>query len=173
MEKATLRAPGIRPRNSRAGFSLLDSLFALALGAIFFGALYLLTSQCLYLLSSGRETTLAQESLQDRIEQLRNCTWPQITDANYIANNVLNTPSNDAAFLAAATETATINAYPTALSPAIQVTRSASTVTIGSSNSAIANSDLVRVDIVLNWTSSPGRRAMSVGTSTVYGENSR
>ena len=116
---------------------------------------------------------MAQESLQDRVEQLRNCTWPQITDANYIAASVLNTPSNDATFLAAATETATINTYPTPLSPPILVTRSGATVTIGSSNAAIANSDLVRVDIVLNWTTSPGRRALSAGTSTIYGENSK
>ena len=157
-----------------AAFTLIDNIVAVAIVAGFFGALYAMSGQCLYLLNSGRQTTVAQQAIQDRIEQLRNIKWVQLTDPAYIAGNVLNTAAQNGASLSGLSETVTVNAYPTALSPSNQVTRSsAGAVTVSSTNSAIASGDLVRIDVTLNWTASPGNRPRSVSTTTVWAVNTR
>jgi Tfp pilus assembly protein PilE len=164
-----------RTIHSRAspGFTLIENLFAVAIVAFFFGALYALNSQCLYLLNSGREATSAEQAMQDRMEQLRNAHWSQVTSASYIQSSILNSPSNSAAFLSKTTETITVNSYPTAANPPIQVQRLNGVATIVSNNAAIANGDMVRIDIALNWTASPGNRARSQVISTIWGENTR
>jgi hypothetical protein len=141
----------------------------------FFSAIYALNSQCLYTLNSGRKAFSASEALQDRMEQLRSCKWSQITDANYLKNSVLNTASSDSAFLNSCTETVTVSAYPVP-SPAqsFTVTRQANgSVPTPTTNAAVANGDLVRIDVTLDWMSSPGNRARSAAICTVYGEGTR
>jgi Tfp pilus assembly protein PilE len=161
-------------RRGAAAFTLIDQLVAVAIVSGFFAALYALNAQCLYLLNSGRQTTAAQQALQDRMEQLRSLRWSQVTDSAYLAASVMNTASASIGSLGNASETLVINSYPTALSPAIQVTRSASgTVTVNSTNAAVANGDLIRIDATLSWTASPGNRARSVSTTTIFGENTR
>lgn len=161
-------------RRLRSAFTLIDQVFAVAIVSGFFAALYALNGQCLYLLSAGREMTSAQQALQDRMEQIRNLQWANVNDPNYVANNLMNTPSPSVAALGSATETLVVNSYPIAVNPPMQITRSASgTVTITSTNSAIVNGDLVRIDVTLNWLASPGPRARSASSTTVWGENTR
>src|ERR1700694_4963392 len=77
-----------------AAFTLVENVFALALVAISFVALFSLNGQCLYMLNSGRGAVFATQSMQDRVEALRNCTWSQLTDASYIQSSVLNSSTN-------------------------------------------------------------------------------
>jgi len=160
-------------RKAAAGFSLIDNLIAVAIVSVCFVALYAISGQCLYVLSTGRETTSAQQALQDRIEQLRNLQWAQATDPNYLANNVLNQAPANGTNLANLSESITVNAYPTALSPAIQVTRSAGSATIISSNSAVANSPLVRIDVQESWKAAHTGRARTASLSTILSVNTR
>ena len=160
-------------RNTQSGFTLVDSLVAIAITATVFTALYALSGQCVYVLNSGRELTSAQQALQDRGEQLRNLSWTQVTDSNYIANNVLNQASTNATYLNGLSETVTVNAYPTAVSPAIKLTRSGGSVTINSTNSTIASGNLVRIDTTETWTAGRTGSSRSVVTSTVQAKNTR
>lgn len=154
-------------RRREAGFSFVENLIAMVIVVLFFAALYAINSQGLYVLNSGREALVANVCLRDRIEQLRNCSWSQLTDSSYLSANILNASQSGASNLGSLTETLTINSYPTALNPAIVLTRSNGTVTVTSTNAAIASSTLVRVDESLSWIAAPGGRSRAQATSTL------
>ena len=110
-------------RSCEAGFTFVENLIAMVIVVLFFSALYGLNSQALYLLNSGREALVANVCLRDRVEQLRNCTWTQLTDSTYLRTSVLNSSPSGAANLGNLTETLTINSYPAAGNPPISLTR--------------------------------------------------
>ena len=162
-----------RPSYTRSAgaFTLVENAVAVAIVGLFFVALYMLNTQCLYMLNSGREAVAAEQSAQDRLEQLRNCTWAQLTDANYLRDNILSASTTGARNLGSVTETVTVNAYPIALSPAISIVRSNGTATAASSNASIANTDIVRVDLALNWQAGPGGRSRTQAVTTLIAQN--
>ena len=166
---ATKLTWAIRPQS---GFTLVDIMVAFTVVVASFTALYALGAQCMSLTSSGRELTSAQQVLQDRIEQLRNLQWTQVTDANYLANNVFNQASGNGTYLNSLTETVSVNAYPTA-STAASVTVVNGTVTSVITNSAIASGDLCRVDITESWTARRTGQARSITNTTVQANKSR
>jgi hypothetical protein len=156
---------------SSGAFTLIENAFAVAIVGLFFVALYALSTQCVYMLNSGREAAAAEQSAQDRLEQLRNCTWAQLTDAGYLRDNILSASTTGARNLGFVTETVTVNAYPTAINPAISVVRSNGTATAASSNASIANSDIVRVDLALSWKAGPGGRSRTQAMTTLIAQN--
>ncbi len=162
----------LRLKAERA-FSLIENLVAIAIVVLFFGALYAINSQNLFLLNAGRGAAIAGKCLQDRAEQLRNCKWSQLTDANYLQNNVLNTSPLGVANLGLVTETVTIKAYPLASpSPAtISVVRANGSANITSTNNSMVNQDMVRVDSSLTWTTGVGGRTRTQSASTLIAKN--
>jgi hypothetical protein len=89
--------------------------------------------------------------LQERVEQMRIANWVQITDASYVSTNLLNTATGSAVGLPGVTETLTVSsATSPSLTPA-KVTRSGNSVQVNTSNSALQNERLVRVDVKLVW----------------------
>ena len=139
----------------------------MAIVVLFFAALFAVNSQGLYLLNSGREAVVASVCTRDRVEQLRDCTWAQLTDSSYLRTSVLNSAPSGASNLGQLTETLTINSYPVAGNPPISVVRSNGSASVVSTNAAIANSTLVRVDETLSWTAGPGGRPRTQATSTL------
>lgn len=152
---------------SDEGFTFVENLMAMAIVVLFFGALFAVNSQGLYLLNSGREAIVANVCLRDRVEQLRNCTWAQLTDSAYLRTSVLNSAPTGSSTLGQLTETVTINSYPVGVNPPISVVRSNGSATVVSTNAAIANGTLVRVDSILSWTAGPGGRTRRQATSTL------
>lgn len=146
-----------------SGFSLIECVFALAVVASFFAGLYGLNTQCLLTLNAGREALAAEQSMRDRIEQLRSCTWAQVTDAKYLHANILCASPDSTVNLGSPSETLTVNAYPTPISPQIKITRVGGSATTISSNAAMASQELVRVQVSLTWTTRGSRvRTQSV-----------
>jgi uncharacterized membrane protein YgcG len=154
---------------------LVETAFAAALVVLFFVALFMINTQCLYFVNSSRELTAAGQTAQSTLEELHNCTWTQLTNPNYIGTSVLNNPMNNGASgLGTLTEVVTINKYPSPSPSPIKVTRVGSsagsgTITIGPSpNPAIATANLVKIDLQLSWKTGPGGRSRSIGVSTIY-----
>lgn len=161
-------------RITKSGFTLVDSMVAIVIAAGGFAALSALGGQCVYMIDSGRELISAQQVLQNRVEQLRNLPWTQLTSSSFLANNVLNTAaSQNASYLNNLSETISVNAYPTAVSPAINLTASNGAVTTNSTNSAIAQGALCRIDVTESWTAGRNGRARSISTSAVQAQNTR
>lgn len=156
------------------GFSLVEAMFAVGLVATSFISLYTMSSQCLYFTNRSREVVRAGQTAQTRLEQMRTCTFAQVTDPNYLKNNIFNASVIGASTLGTVTEIVTINAYPTPVTPAIQLTRAADgTVAIDSTNSAIATSSLASVNLQLTWKAPRSTRSRTIGVSTVCGVNAQ
>jgi prepilin-type N-terminal cleavage/methylation domain-containing protein len=153
--------------DAEQGFTFIENLIAMAIIVLFFGALFAVNSQGLYLLNSGREAVVANVCLRDRVEQLRDCSWVQLTDSTYLRTSVLNSAPTGSSNLGQLTETLAINSYPDAVNPPISVVRSNGSVSVASTNAAIANGALIRVDATLSWTAGPGGRPRSQTTSTL------
>jgi hypothetical protein len=156
---------------------LVETAFAVGLVAIFFIALFLINSQCLYYVNCSRELLDASDILQTRVEQMRNCHWSQITasDGSYISgSNILGTAVNGASALGSVTEVIKVDSYPTPTGTPITVTRASNgTVTVSQTNSSVTNGDMAAITVQLTWTTAPGGRARSVAISTVWAENTR
>jgi prepilin-type N-terminal cleavage/methylation domain-containing protein len=154
----------------KGGFTYIETMVAVAIVALFFAALYALNAQCLNVLNSGRQAAAAGQSLHDRIEQFRSCTWEQLTDASYIQNNILNAATTSGYNIAGNTETVTLSAYPIGTMPTT-VVRTNGTASITSSNSNLVNGDMVRVDVSLTWVAALGARARSQSLSSIIAKN--
>ncbi len=153
---------------ARGGFTYIEAMVAVAIVAIFFGALYALNAQGLYVLNAGRQTAAAGQSLQDRMEDFRSCTWEEVTDASYIQNNILNGPTISGDNISGSTETVTLTAYPTATT-STQVVRTNGTASTTSSNINLVNGDMVRIDVSLTW--GLGARQRTQSFSSVIAKN--
>jgi hypothetical protein len=165
-------------------FTLVETAFAAALVAVFFAALFLINSQCLYFVNCSREILCASGILQTRMEQLRNCHWSQVTasDGSYISgSNVLGTAPPGAGILGSVTEVITVDKYPKpspsaspSPTPPIQVTRASNgAVTVNQQNTSVSGGDMAFITIQLTWTTAPGARSRSVMLSTIWAENTR
>jgi prepilin-type N-terminal cleavage/methylation domain-containing protein len=154
-------------RRRPAGFTLIECLFATAIVAVFFCAVYAISARCMWLVNQGREVSAAQFSLQDRFEQLRCLTWAQLTSAGDLQASVLNAGTNTSANLGSVTETITVNAYPAAISPPIKVVRSNGAAAVLTSNASMASQQMIRVDVILTWVSRSGIQRTQSETTVV------
>ncbi len=149
------------------GFTFIENLVAITIVVLFFAALFAVNAQCLSMLNASRGAALADTCLQDRIEQLRTCTWSQLTDADYLQSSIFNTATNGAANLGQVTESVRISAYPVAVNPPINVVRSNGAASVVSSNAALVNGDLVQVETLLSWNAGGGGRSRTQATTTL------
>ena len=168
MNSTTMRSTG------NSGFTIIENIVAVGIIALGFAALYAMSARCMKIMYSARDEMTVGQALQDRADRLRKCTWAQITDPAYLSGNIMNTAANKGPLMKNVTETVTINAYPTAASPAIQLRRSsAGVVTIVTSNASIANGDLATINIEISWNSSSGSRPHTAAISTLFAEDAR
>jgi type II secretory pathway pseudopilin PulG len=154
-------------RRLPTAFTLIENLFSTAIVALCFIALYSLSSQALYQVNSGREAVAAKQSLSDRMELIRGCSWNQLTSASYLQKYVMNAATTAEGRLGRPVETLTVNSYPTPSVSAIQIVLSNGVATTVSTNSAIANGDIIRVDLSLTWVTAPGNRTRSQARNTL------
>src|SRR5438309_1022385 len=107
------------PRKALAGYSLLEANIATAMVGSFVAALMMMNANLLGVIKTAKEAISANQSLEQRVEQMRIANWAQITDANYVAANFLNAPTDSAVGLPGVTETMTVSAPANAsLAPA-------------------------------------------------------
>lgn len=108
----------------------------------------------------AREAASASQILQQRVESLRIANWHQVTDANWLKNNLLNTSAPGSSALRNLSEQLTLVPYGSATSGNIQVVRSNGTASIVSSQALLAES-AVKVIWTVNFTGAPNNRSMS------------
>ena len=142
-----------------AGFTLIETTLAIAMLALFISMLMVMNSNMLGLLRTSKDNVSASQALQERVEQMRIANWLQITDADYLANNVFATGTGSTASLAGPVETITISAYPPKTgSTAAQLIRKDNATRVVTSNSTLQDERMVRVDLSLTWQGFPRNR---------------
>jgi prepilin-type N-terminal cleavage/methylation domain-containing protein len=155
--------------NAEKGFTLAEVLIASAVCAMFGLAAFATNERLLVALKTQKETTAANMMLQERMETFRSFSYSNVADTSYVSTNVVQKPTTSEAPLGRLTEQITVSWYATAAGGAgypsdgstpNQWTRN-STYPTGHqiySNASLATSyTLLRVDILLTWTSANGR----------------
>ena len=161
---------GLRPRRrrrrgSQAGFTVLEAGVAGAIVTLFLASLFALNSNMMHLLRAAAEAANASQSLQQRVEQVRLANWTQITDPTWVQGNLLNLKTDASVNLPGLTETLTVTPYTSPSSvavasppPPFTVTRNPDgTVAVNpagyASTAALAQQEMLRVDLCVTWPS--------------------
>jgi type II secretory pathway pseudopilin PulG len=78
------------PSSGQRGLALIESTIAAAISASFLGSLFVVNSSAMDTIQLAREAACASQVLQQRIESMRIANWHQVTDASWLATNLLN-----------------------------------------------------------------------------------
>jgi Tfp pilus assembly protein PilV len=159
-----------RSRLEQAGFTLAEAVVSVAVSMIGLGGVMMMNAQQLKLVSSTRESNAASWALQDRLEQLRNVSWDDLTNAEQLKTALANVPDcarmlpnyAERITLVKSTEAGTEGASK------LVIERSANgeAKTI-SSGSGISTGVEVKVDVVVSWSGKGGRSRERSYTSII------
>jgi type II secretory pathway pseudopilin PulG len=150
-----------RGRSAQDAFTLVEVCVALAICVLFGAAAAATNSQLLLAVKNRKEAAGATMMLQERKEQLRAIAFNSIADANFIHDNIFQSPTTSEWPLGSLNEKVTVDAYPTATGSPIVLLRNPTypdcRIVSTNSNLSYPNQNLLRADVVLTWTSSNGR----------------
>ena len=152
---------------SHDGSTLIEVVIAAGLIGIFLGSLFAMNSSSMETIKLSRQTAAASQVLQQRVESLRIANWHQITDANWIKNNLLNTAASGIGGLKNLTETLTLVPYGSSTVGNTQLTRTASSVSIVTNNNALLKESAIKVIWTLNYVGAPNDRPTSRQTVAI------
>ena len=158
-----------RSKNPPAGVTLVETMVAVALVAVFFVSIFEVNGLCLRYIKSSKNNVAALQGVQDRLEQLRNMSFANLTSASSV-QSLMVTPANGSEFLARSpTEVVTLSAYPTPDASNTQITLSAgaSSANMNSTDSNLANAKLVKINVTYTWTETFGGRSRSEQSETI------
>jgi Tfp pilus assembly protein PilV len=150
-------------------FTLVEVLVAIALLVGSFVTIFELNARCLRFIDASKEAVGALQGVQDRVEQLRNLSFTDLTNATTV-NTLMTTPSNGSAFAQNVTEVVTLSAYPTPNGANTQITRgpgASVTPTVNSTDTNLANAALVKLNVTYTWSTTLGGQAQSEQTETI------
>jgi len=176
-----------RNRSMQSGATLVEALIASVIVVLFLAEMYYANSRGLAMLKFSRENTVVSNTIQTRVEQIRNSTYTQITDPAYISGtNSLGAAIPSQIPLRQFTETIDVNSYPLpsgypgALDAStIEVKRNSDgTVTVtGSGNGTLSSQTALQIDFKSTWTADsngvPRQRQCSIIVSSqgIAGQN--
>jgi prepilin-type N-terminal cleavage/methylation domain-containing protein len=158
--------PTPEQRNASA-FTLIEVLVALAIVAIGFLGTFGMIMQSGKLVSAAEEDALVCSGLEQRIDQLRELEWPELTDGTGVTGKVWTARPEALAGITVSQEALTISPYDVATAKTLQATwvgTSSPSVsfTAGAKNLSAANA--VKVIATLTWT---GRRSVRPQTRSL------
>jgi Tfp pilus assembly protein PilV len=152
------------------GVSLLDVMASLLVIGLSFAALFAANARAMGMLKSAKQAAVASKCLQQRIEQIRNYNWTQVTDADAM-QDLYSVPPLPSAELPGFSEKVTASAFtPTTTSgnasaapvaPYLQITRDSSgTVALVSDSVDLVAGPTVRIDVQISWPGPGGATRM-------------
>ena len=153
------------------GTTLSEALVGMVLLAEFFASIFELNAVCLRYIDATKESVAALQSVQDRMEMLRNLAFTDLTMTSAI-QTLMALPPNAAPFGQKATETVKISAYPTA-NGVTQLTRLPNGTVSSDSVATDLGDGLVKVDVSVVWTMSLGARSRTEQTTNLLSNGSK
>lgn len=148
------------PRAASA-FTLVETTVAAALAALFLGSLFTMNVASMDTIRCAKESVSASQALQQRIESMRIANWQQITSADWIKANLLNTSAPGSDQLRNLSETLTLVPYGSTSVGNTQLIRTGNTTTIVSRNTALLTENAIKVIWTVNFNGAPNNRATS------------
>jgi hypothetical protein len=112
------------------GTTLLESTIAACTAALFLGSLFTLNIAAMKTMRTAREAASASQVLQQRVESMRIANWHQITDPDWVSNNLLNTEAAGSESLKQTTETLTLLPYGSNTAGNTQIIRTGGTTRV-------------------------------------------
>ena len=147
--------------------TLIEATIAAAICALFLGSLFTLNTQTMSTLKMAREAACASQVLQQRIEGMRIANWHQVTDADWLAANLLNTDAAGSAGLKSVSETLTLTPYGSASTAATQLTRSNGVARIIMRNTSLLTESAMKIVWNVDYIGSPHDRSASRQTVAI------
>jgi Tfp pilus assembly protein PilV len=149
------------------GFTFIDVLTAVLVIGLAFGGVFAANTRAMGLLKSAKQAAVASKCLQQRIEQLRNYNWAQVTDSAAL-QDLYNTPPLPSVELPGFTEQITVSSFtapafgatsgtPEASGQLLQITRDVNgAVGLLSDNVDLVNQPMIRIDVQIQWPGTGG-----------------
>lgn len=153
------------------GTTLPDALVGIVLLATFFASVFELNAVCLRYIDASKESVAALQSVQDRVEMLRNLAFTDLTKTS-VVQTLMAGPPNAAPFGQKAMETVRISAFPTP-NGVTQFTRSPTGVVTTDSVATDLGKELVKVEVNVAWTMTLGGRARTEQTTNILSNGSK
>jgi prepilin-type N-terminal cleavage/methylation domain-containing protein len=156
--------PARGSRNAHLGFTLVETVIALAIVAIGFLGSLAAVAQAGKLASAAEEDALAASGLEQRLDQLRLLQWPDLTSTTGVTGNVWTARPTAMAGITVAQETLTISGYDVPAAKTLQATWIGTlmpTAAFAGAGPDLNTASAVKVVATLTWT---GRRSARVQT---------
>src|SRR5207244_12404802 len=86
-----------RSKRPQSGTTLVETVVAATLIAVFFATIFELNAVCLRYIDASKESVAALQGVQARLEVLRNLAFTDLTNATFV-QNIVATPSDASVF---------------------------------------------------------------------------
>jgi uncharacterized protein (TIGR02598 family) len=150
-----------RGRVSQDGFTLTETVVAATISALFLSSLFAMNLSSMETIRSAKESTVASQVLQQRMESMRIANWHQITDAAWVRDNLLNIDAAGGDQLKNIVETATLVPYASISIGNTQLRRSGGVPTIVTQNTNLLLENAVKVIWEVDYTGAPNNHAVT------------
>lgn len=127
------------------GTTLIEATIAACTSALFLGSLFTMNMTAMKTIRTSREAACASQVLQQRVESMRIANWHQITDADWVSNNLLDSEAAGREGLNQMTETLTLVPYGSDTAGNTQIVRSGGTTTIVTRSNALLAESAIKV----------------------------
>ena len=164
-----MQAPSSASALRAKGFTLVDVCGAVLVIGLALAGVFVANARAVGMIKSAKQAAVASKCLQQRIEQIRNFNWTEVTDA-VAMQDLYGTPPLPSIELPGFSEQVTISAYTPPIPPAspssptapfLQITRTTGgTVNLVSDNDTLVSEPEVRVDVQINWPGPNGTNRM-------------
>jgi type II secretory pathway pseudopilin PulG len=143
------------------GFTLTEAVVAAAISALFLSSLFTMNLSSMETIRSAKESTVASQVLQQRLESMRIANWHQITDAAWIRDNLLNIEAAGGEQLKNLVETVMLVPYGSTSIGNTQLQRSLGAATIVTENANLLLENAVKVIWTVDYTGAPNNHAVT------------
>jgi Tfp pilus assembly protein PilV len=162
-------------RTHDSGATLPELMISVLLLGAFFASIYEVNAVCLRYIGASKENVAAIQGVQDRLETLRNLTYTNLVDKNFLKNNVLASTANSSDFMKNVTETITVKAYDTDNNPGgptgsgivVQKVPGGAADFVGTPDPNVASAATVLVEVQYDWRMTFGQRARTERTASI------
>jgi uncharacterized protein (TIGR02598 family) len=151
----------LRPSVASRGFTLIETTVAASIAAMFLSSLFTMNMATMDTIRCAKESILASQVLQQRMESLRIANWHEVTDANWLRDNLLNTDITGSTQLKNLVETLILVPYGSSSTGNTQLTRGDGTATVVNQNSGLLAENAIKVIWTVSYIGAPNGRAAS------------